>query len=76
MNEERDKDDYYDPIECPTCKGNMHPRRKACNECERSYSRLELSIAMEETWLATLRGGKSFDGISRLVLAKLNDRIV
>ena len=64
------------PIPCPTCKQDMHPRRKACHECERSYSRLELSIAIEGTWIATLTKAESLDGISRLVLAKLNDRVV
>lgn len=61
-------------IPCPTCKQDMHPYRKHCNECERSYSRKEISIAMYETWIATLTKSESFDGITRIVLAKLNDR--
>ena len=62
------------PIPCPTCKQNMHPYRKACHECERSYSRKELSMAMYETWIATHTKAESFDGIARIVLAKLNGR--
>ena len=61
---------------CPTCKRNIYSKRKACHECERSYSREELDIAMYETWIATQTKAESFDGITRIVLAKLNDREV
>ena len=61
-------------VPCPTCKRDMHPERKACHECERSYSRKELSIAMYETWILTHINSESFDGIARIVLAKLNGR--
>lgn len=70
-----DKEEVYnEALRCPTCEGTRHPYREKCHECERMYSRKELSIAIEETWMATLKGGRSLHGISRLVLAKLNDR--
>lgn len=69
-----DNEEYNAPVPCPTCKGSRHPYREKCHECERLYTRRELSIAIDETWMATLKGGRSLDGVSRLVLAKLNDR--
>jgi hypothetical protein len=69
-----DEEDYNKAIDCPECKGKMHPYRKACHECETNYTRQELQIAIEETWMATARGGRSLDGITRLVMAKLHAR--
>jgi hypothetical protein len=60
--------------DCPTCKNSKLWFRERCHECERTYSRKELSMAMYETWIATHTKAESFDGIARIVLAKLNGR--
>lgn len=60
--------------DCPTCKGTILWFKDCCHECERTYSRKELSIAMYETWIATHTKAESFDGIARIVLEKLNSK--
>jgi hypothetical protein len=52
----------------------MHAERKACHECERTYTRTELSIAIYESYVAAKSTTESVAGAARIVLAKLNGR--
>ena len=60
--------------DCPTCENTRLWFRDRCHECERTYSKKELGIAMYETWIATHSNAGSFHGITRIVMAKLNNR--
>lgn len=61
-------------VPCPTCRRDMHAERKACHECERTYTRTELSIAIYESYVAAKSTTESVAGAARIVLAKLNGR--